>query len=128
MSWHSRRLRIFCSVKLSNMIRFILLSHTRYLRFYYFLIFFLEPELKLKMRVQLVNKVGLDEAGVDGGGLFREFLSELLKTAFDPNRGFFRLTKDNLLYPNPNVHLIVEDFPKHYFFIGRMLGKVCFIR
>lgn len=76
------------------------------------------------MRVQMVSAVGLHEAGVDGGGVFREFLSELLKTAFDPNRGFFRLTKDNLLYPNPHVHLLHQDFPRHYFFIGRILGKV----
>lgn len=85
-----------------------------------------EPELRIKMRVQLVNVAGADEAGVDGGGLFREFLSELLKTAFDPNRGFFRLTKDNLLYPNPAANLLVEDFPRHYFFIGRVLGKALY--
>ncbi|XP_063238622.1 ubiquitin-protein ligase E3C isoform X2 [Bacillus rossius redtenbacheri] len=85
-----------------------------------------EPDLRLKMRVQLVNVVGLDEAGVDGGGLFREFLSELLKTAFDPNRGFFRLTKDNLLYPNPSVQVIVDNFPRHYYFVGRMLGKALY--
>jgi hypothetical protein len=46
--------------------------------------FLSEPNLKLKMRVQLVNAAGLDEAGIDGGGIFREFLSELLKTGFDP--------------------------------------------
>ncbi|XP_034947102.1 ubiquitin-protein ligase E3C [Chelonus insularis] len=85
-----------------------------------------EPELRLQMRVQLVNTAGVEEAGVDGGGLFREFLSELLKTSFDPNRGFFRLTKDNMLYPNPKVHLLVDDFPKHYYFIGRMLGKAIY--
>ncbi|XP_015109716.1 ubiquitin-protein ligase E3C [Diachasma alloeum] len=85
-----------------------------------------EPELRLKMRVQLVNSAGVEEAGVDGGGLFREFLSELLKTSFDPNRGFFRLTKDNMLYPNPTVHLLVDDFPKHYYFIGRMMGKAIY--
>lgn len=85
-----------------------------------------EPELRLKMRVQLVNSAGLEEAGVDGGGLFREFLSELLKTSFDPNRGFFKLTKDNMLYPNPTVQLLVEDFPKHYYFIGRILGKAIY--
>jgi hypothetical protein len=51
--------------------------------------FLSEPNLKLKMRVQLVNAAGLDEAGIDGGGIFREFLSELLKTGFDPNRGLF---------------------------------------
>ncbi|XP_006621472.1 ubiquitin-protein ligase E3C [Apis laboriosa] len=85
-----------------------------------------EPELRLKMRVQLFNTAGLEEAGVDGGGLFREFLSELLKTSFDPNRGFFRLTKDNMLYPNPTVQLLVDDFPKHYYFIGRILGKALY--
>lgn len=85
-----------------------------------------EPELRLKMRVQLVNAAGLEEAGVDGGGLFREFLSELLKTSFDPNRGFFKLTKDNMLYPNPTVHMLFDDFPKHYYFIGRILGKALY--
>ncbi|KAG7310499.1 hypothetical protein JYU34_003286, partial [Plutella xylostella] len=85
-----------------------------------------EPNMKLKLRVQLVNQAGADEAGVDGGGLFREFLSELLKSAFDPNRGLFRLTRDNMLYPNPGVHLLYDDFPMHYFFVGRMLGKAIY--
>lgn len=85
-----------------------------------------EPNLKLKMRVMLVNAAGLDEAGIDGGGLFREFLNELLKTAFDPNRGFFRLTRDQYLYPNPNVEQIVDDYVPHYYFIGRMLGKALY--
>jgi ubiquitin-protein ligase E3 C len=76
------------------------------------------------MRIQMMNTAGLNEAGIDGGGLFREFLTELLKTAFDPNRGFFRLTKDNQLYPNPGVEVIEPNFALHYFFIGRVLGKV----
>ncbi|XP_035440762.1 ubiquitin-protein ligase E3C [Spodoptera frugiperda] len=85
-----------------------------------------EPDLKLKLRVQLINQAGAEEAGVDGGGLFREFLSELLKSAFDPNRGLFRLTIDNMLYPNPAVHLLYDDFPMHYYFVGRMLGKAMY--
>ncbi|XP_076346418.1 ubiquitin-protein ligase E3C [Tachypleus tridentatus] len=85
-----------------------------------------EPNLKPRMRVQVVNQAGVDEAGVDGGGIFREFLNELLKTAFDPNRGFFKTTHDRLLYPNPGVHLLVENFTKHYYFIGRMLGKAMY--
>ena len=76
------------------------------------------------MRVQLVNAAGLDEAGIDGGGIFREFLNELLKTGFDPNRGFFSQTTDRLLYPNPQASVLTEDFTKHYYFLGRMLGKV----
>ncbi|CAG9796441.1 unnamed protein product [Diatraea saccharalis] len=85
-----------------------------------------EPDMKLKLRVQLINQAGAEEAGVDGGGLFREFLSELLKSAFDPNRGLFRLTRDNMLYPNPGVHLLYDDFPMHYYFVGRMLGKAIY--
>lgn len=46
------------------------------------------------------------------------------RSAFDPNRGLFRLTIDNMLYPNPAVHLLYDDFPMHYYFVGRMLGKV----
>ncbi|XP_004930075.1 ubiquitin-protein ligase E3C [Bombyx mori] len=85
-----------------------------------------EPNMKLKLRVQLINQAGAEEAGVDGGGLFREFISELLKSAFDPNRGLFRLTKDNMLYPNPGVNLLYDDFPMHYYFVGRMLGKALY--
>lgn len=85
---------------------------------------FVEPNLKLHMRVRLQNFAGLDEAGIDGGGIFREFLSELIKTAFDPNRGFFLSTSDKLLYPNPQARLIVDNFTAHYYFLGRILGKV----
>ena len=60
-------------------------------------------DLRNRLSVNLVNAQGLDEAGIDGGGLFREFLAELLRTGFDPNRGFFTTTADALLYPNPQV-------------------------
>uniref|UniRef100_A0A182JPA3 Ubiquitin-protein ligase E3C n=1 Tax=Anopheles christyi TaxID=43041 RepID=A0A182JPA3_9DIPT len=85
-----------------------------------------EPDLRPKFRIEMVNSVGLREAGVDGGGVFREFLSELIKLAFDPHRGFFMITKDNMLYPNPCVGKIVEDFQRHYYFIGRILGKALY--
>ena len=85
-----------------------------------------EPNIKLKMRVQLINAAGLDEAGIDGGGLFREFLSQLIKTAFDPNRGFFVLTRDHQLYPNPSVYQIHNNASAHYYFIGRVIGKALY--
>lgn len=85
-----------------------------------------EPNLRTKFRVQMINRHQLEEAGIDGGGIFREFLSELIKQAFDPNRGFFILTKDNMLYPNPCASLIQQNYLKHYYFIGRMLGKAIF--
>ena len=70
--------------------------------------------------------MGLDEAGIDGGGLFREFLSQLLRAAFDPNRGFFVLTKDQMLYPNPTADQIHGDSSPHYYFIGHTqnIGRI----
>jgi hypothetical protein len=40
--------------------------------------------LKGRMRIQYVNEVGLAEAGIDGGGLFKEFMEELLRQGFSP--------------------------------------------
>ncbi|KAF6020158.1 UBE3C [Bugula neritina] len=87
-----------------------------------------ESTVKPKIRVNMRNNAGLEEAGIDGGGIFREFLSELLKTGFDPNRGFFKLTSSNdkLLYPNPEAPAVIEGSEKHFFFLGRMLGKALF--
>ncbi len=60
-------------------------------------------DLRKKLRVMFVNSQGLTEPGIDGGGVFREFLSDVLKTGFDPNRGYFSTTPDGQLYPNPQV-------------------------
>lgn len=88
----------------------------------------LESNLRRKIRVSFINAVGLDEAGIDGGGLFREFMNELLKTSYNPIRGFFKLTSDGYLYPNPNIAFIYENFGAHYYFLGRMLGKVSLMK
>lgn len=85
-----------------------------------------ESDLRQKIRIQFINSVGLEEAGIDGGGIFKEFVNEVLRTSFDPNRGFFLLTNDNMLYPNPNVGLLMENFGEHYYFIGRLVGKAIF--
>ncbi|XP_063962252.1 ubiquitin-protein ligase E3C-like [Lytechinus pictus] len=85
-----------------------------------------EPDFRKKLRVTLKNAQGLDEAGIDGGGVTREFLTQLMMTGFDPNRGFFKTTTDELLYPSPQSPMLMEDFTKHYYFIGRILGKVLY--
>uniref|UniRef100_A0A8C9TXE0 Ubiquitin-protein ligase E3C n=1 Tax=Scleropages formosus TaxID=113540 RepID=A0A8C9TXE0_SCLFO len=86
-----------------------------------------EPDLKKRIRVHLLNAHGLDEAGIDGGGIFREFLNELLKTGFNPNQGFFKTTNEGLLYPSPSAQMLVGDsFTRHYYFLGRILGKALY--
>ncbi|GMR36477.1 hypothetical protein PMAYCL1PPCAC_06672, partial [Pristionchus mayeri] len=82
--------------------------------------------LRLPLRVSMKNWVGMSEAGIDGGGIFREFLTEVVKEALDINRGLFTQTKDHLLYPNPLAPLIFPDFREHFFFIGRLLGKALY--
>ncbi|EJD76452.1 ubiquitin protein ligase [Loa loa] len=85
------------------------------------------PDMKSTIRVQMVNWAGLEEAGVDGGGIFREFLYELLQTALDPSRGFFAATHEQLLYPNPLApFLYPTNFVDHFYFIGRIIAKLVY--
>jgi len=42
--------------------------------------------------------------GIDGGGLFKEFLTSLSKEVFDTNRGLWLVTDENELYPNPHSY------------------------
>ena len=85
-------------------------------------------DMKKRIRVQLQSQLGLVETGIDGGGVFREFLAEVLRAAFDPNRAFFKVTSDGLLYPNPNISVLMDNSMsgQHYYFMGRMLGKAIY--
>jgi len=44
--------------------------------------------------VSFIDEFGKYEAGIDDGGLFKEFLSELSKVVFDPQKGLFMVTED----------------------------------
>eukprot|EP00050_Salpingoeca_kvevrii_P014975 m.42400 g.42400 ORF g.42400 m.42400 type:complete len:990 (+) comp6091_c0_seq2:157-3126(+) len=78
-------------------------------------------------RVTMVNEQGLDEAGIDGGGLLREFLNDVLKAGFDPEMGLFCATSERELYPNPYPsppgELAAMGHAAHYRFLGRILGR-----
>jgi len=80
------------------------------------------------VRITFQDEHGNNEAGVDGGGLFKEFLTSLIKIAFDPAYALFRETADHFMYPNPEAELMI-DFDQHmqYFgFIGRVIGKALY--
>ncbi|VDM95290.1 unnamed protein product [Thelazia callipaeda] len=84
-------------------------------------------DMKSTIRVQMVNWAGLEEAGIDGGGIFREFLFELVQTALDPCRGFFSATHEQLLYPNPLApFLYPNNFMDHFYFLGRIIAKLIY--
>jgi ubiquitin-protein ligase E3 C len=75
---------------------------------------------RLKGRLQ-VEFVG--EAGIDGGGLFKEFIDSFLKAAFDPALGLFSNTSGQLLVPNPaSSH---SAYPL-CFAVSEMDGTLCY--
>jgi ubiquitin-protein ligase E3 C len=78
---------------------------------------------KKTVQIQFINSDGLEEAGIDGGGVFKEFLSELVKKAFDPGFGLFLSTADRLLYPNPSANLVHSEHARLFEFLGNVVGK-----
>ena len=84
--------------------------------------------LREHVKVVFVNKQGITEEGADAGGLFKEFLTNLIEIVFNPNYGLFVLTpNDNLLYPNPASEMLFGPNHLHFFrFLGRILGKAVF--
>ena len=84
--------------------------------------------LKRQLRVMFVDQHGLEEAGVDGGGLFKDFLEGLMKAALQPDAGLFSSTADHRVYPafsgssgwEPGNHFRLLSF------LGRMLGKAVY--
>ncbi len=72
----------------------------------------LDVELKNKVAISFVDKFGLDEAGIDGGGVFKEFLTCLSLEAFNTNYGLFVTTPDHLLYPNPSSYATKRKYKK----------------
>lgn len=81
--------------------------------------------LKGYIRVKFINEQGLDEAGIDQDGVFKEFLEETVKKAFDPSLNLFKSTIDQRLYPSPtsSVH---PDHLSLFEFIGKVLAKAVY--
>ncbi|KAG0201835.1 hypothetical protein BGX33_010076 [Mortierella sp. NVP41] len=86
----------------------------------------LGPKLKGRIAISFIDQYGIPEAGIDGGGVFKEFLTSLVLQAFNTNYGLFMNTSDQLLYPNPHRFAQERTQLKHYEFLGRILGKALY--
>ncbi|KAK0549403.1 ubiquitin-protein ligase (E3) [Tilletia horrida] len=82
--------------------------------------------LKQRIQIQFVDEFGFVEAGIDGGGLFKEFLTSLVREAFDTNRGLWKATADQAIYPNPHSYAQQPEQLEWYTFLGRVLGKAIY--
>lgn len=107
--------------------------------------FDLGPSLKEPIHITFVDQFDRPEAGIDGGGVTKEFLTSVTSQAFGPREGIKLCTENekHLLYPNPSaveeqMEILKEmgykednatfcrqlsDFLQHYEFLGRILGK-----
>lgn len=39
-----------------------------------------------------MNEFGVEEAGIDGGGIFKDFMENITRAAFDVQYGLFKVT------------------------------------
>ncbi|XP_064612255.1 ubiquitin-protein ligase E3B-like [Liolophura sinensis] len=81
--------------------------------------------LKGIIRVKFINEQGLDEAGIDQDGVFKEFLEETIARVFDPSLNLFKATSEQKLYPSPTSY-IQENHLCLLEFVGKMLGKAVY--
>ncbi|XP_072163453.1 ubiquitin-protein ligase E3B-like [Diadema setosum] len=81
--------------------------------------------LKGCIRVNFINEQGLDEAGIDQDGVFKEFLEETIKTVFNPSLNLFKTTAEQRLYPSPTSYINENHLPL-FEFVGKMLGKAVY--
>ncbi|KXL48997.1 MAG: hypothetical protein FE78DRAFT_86631 [Acidomyces sp. 'richmondensis'] len=104
----------------------------------------LGAELKEPIQITFVDEFDIPEAGIDGGGVTKEFLTSVIAQAFDPSNEnighqFFVENDKHLLYPNPTAiedlkvrcersgmsktSAAVKSLLQQYEFLGRIIGK-----
>ncbi|GAA5863539.1 hypothetical protein JCM8547_007279 [Rhodosporidiobolus lusitaniae] len=86
----------------------------------------LGADLKKRVEIVFVDEHGMEESGIDGGGLFKELLTSLTKEVFDTNRGLWLSTSSQELYPNPHVYAKDQNQLSWFTFIGRILGAALY--
>jgi ubiquitin-protein ligase E3 C len=90
----------------------------------------LGPKLKRRVQVTFTNQHGTQEAGIDGGGVFKEFIDDLIKDAFSvglSTRSYSLFTETPFQTLMVNTNLLDEvDVLSHYEFLGRVLGKAVY--
>lgn len=87
----------------------------------------LRSKLKSSIHVSFVSESGLPEAGLDYGGLSKEFLTDISKAALSPEYGLFSQasTSDRLLIPNTAARYL-ENGIQMIEFLGRIVGKALY--
>ncbi|KAK3316370.1 hypothetical protein B0H66DRAFT_292930 [Apodospora peruviana] len=103
----------------------------------------LEDGLKEPIQITFVDEFGIPEAGIDGGGVTKEFLTSVTKEAFTQDQRLFITNSKSSYYPNPAAidqqkealraagieeksetwRESMADLLRQYEFLGRIIGK-----
>jgi ubiquitin-protein ligase E3 C len=105
----------------------------------------LGESLKEPIQITFVDAFNQEEAGIDGGGVTKEFLTSIIQEAFTPTDklNMFVENEQHLLYPNPAAveeykyqlyglgmkersegwREKMSEFLSRYEFLGRIIGK-----
>ncbi|SPO05014.1 related to HUL5 - ubiquitin-protein ligase (E3) [Cephalotrichum gorgonifer] len=59
--------------------------------------------IKEPINITFVDRFGEVEAGIDGGGVTKEFLMSVIKDAFEEEDTWFSKNSEGIYYPNPSV-------------------------
>ena len=102
----------------------------------------LGKRLRKRVQVTFVNKHGQEEAGIDGGGVFKEFLDDLITDGFLPenDKGDEDDDDDSVVETHPDFFVVTplqtlkvntsldgnDSMLSHYEFLGRVLGKAIY--
>jgi len=82
-------------------------------------------DLRVKIKVVFIDDFGNREEGADAGGLFKDFISEMIKILYNPEYGLLIALQGNHdLFLNPNSRITFGDGDEKYFVIlGYILAK-----
>jgi len=82
--------------------------------------------LREVIKVEFISPDGTPESGIDGGGLFKEFMIHICRETFDPKYGLFAATDDGTLYPSPAAFRVHPNAAELYRFVGKVVGKAVY--
>eukprot|EP00741_Cyanophora_paradoxa_P002456 tig00000076_g2380.t1 len=82
--------------------------------------------LRNPVKVTFVNAAGLEEAGIDQRGLFKEFLEDTLRLAFSSSYGLFVPNAKRDLHPSVTSGVAQPNHLALFRFLGRLLAKALY--
>lgn len=84
-----------------------------------------------QIRVTFVNEFGVEEAGIDGGGIFKDFMENITRAAFDVQYGLFKVMFKCLITPMLRLFLIHKEKERREslvcltFLVYLVVRKIC---